>query len=164
MNQPGRQPRVPLRRREGTRGRLELTYSANLGTSTIELTFWPSSSFTHALCTFFVSFRGFFQPRDEPSAQTLTCNTSRPCEFQFGYSRVVRRGPYIFASGRTSIEPETGVTSSALTQLISKHPSFSKRLSSTSGKAAKNDIARVRVFVTQQEGTEAVWRAQRMIR
>ncbi|KIJ97554.1 hypothetical protein K443DRAFT_105516 [Laccaria amethystina LaAM-08-1] len=42
------------------------------------------------------------------STQTQRHKTSNPYEAQFGYSRGVRRGPFIFISGTTSDSGEVG--------------------------------------------------------
>ncbi|KNZ73156.1 hypothetical protein J132_00991 [Termitomyces sp. J132] len=40
--------------------------------------------------------------------QTQRYVTANPYEAQFGYSRAVRRGPFIFVSGTTSIDHDVG--------------------------------------------------------
>ena len=90
----------------------------------------------------------------------MTYATSNPYELQFGYSRAVRKGAYIFVSGTTSIDPETGYVSfpdSAYHQTLAIFNEIIKSIGHLQGN--KEDIARVRMFVTEQEDTEAVGRA-----
>jgi len=90
----------------------------------------------------------------------LTYTTSNPYELQFGYSRAVRKGPHIFVSGTTSIDPETGYVQfpdSAYQQALVIFKEIINSVEHLQG--SKEDIARVRMFVTEQEDTEAVGRA-----
>jgi enamine deaminase RidA (YjgF/YER057c/UK114 family) len=86
-----------------------------------------------------------------------TCN---PYEQEFGYSRAVRRGPFIFISGTTSIDPNTGEIlhpTSAYHQAIRIFQEIITAVEAVGGN--KIDIARVRIFVTAQEDAGDVGRA-----
>jgi enamine deaminase RidA (YjgF/YER057c/UK114 family) len=86
--------------------------------------------------------------------------TSNPYEEKFGYSRAVRRGPFIFVSGTTSIDPETGKIlhpTSAYRQTLTI---FLEILRALAGLAAsKDDVVRLRMFVTAPEDAQDVGRA-----
>ena len=101
------------------------------------------------------------QPRDKPGApQTLTYASSNPYELQFGYSRAVRKGPHIFVSGTTSVDPESGHVrhpDSAYLQALVIFKEITCAIERLQGN--KEDVSRVRMFVTEQEDTEAVGRA-----
>ncbi|KAI0667245.1 YjgF-like protein [Trametes maxima] len=94
------------------------------------------------------------------SSETRRFQTANPYEAQFGYSRAVRRGPFIAVSGTTSIDPVTG-------QL--RHPGFAYdqarsvfaeiiRAVEGLGGTAK-DIVRVRMFVTDGSDADGVGKA-----
>jgi len=100
------------------------------------------------------------QLQDELAFRTLTYATSNPYELQFGYSRAVRKGPYIFVSGTTSMDPETGRVrhpDSAYLQALAIFEEITNSVKRLHG--AREDVARVRMFVTRQEDTEAVGKA-----
>jgi enamine deaminase RidA (YjgF/YER057c/UK114 family) len=85
--------------------------------------------------------------------------TSNPYEQKFGYSRGVRRGPLIFISGTTSIRPSTGEVlypSSAYDQTMVAFSEIIKAVEALG--ATKEDIARVRMFVTYEGDAESVGR------
>src|SRR5262245_24678814 len=93
------------------------------------------------------------------SAVTQRYSTSNPYEQKFGYSRGVRRGPFIFISGTTSIEPSTGEVlypSSAYEQTIAALSEIIVAVEALG--ATKEDIVRVRMFVTHDEDAESVGR------
>ncbi|RXW14253.1 hypothetical protein EST38_g11604 [Candolleomyces aberdarensis] len=97
---------------------------------------------------------------DNTAHQTLYHRTSNPYESVFGYSRAVKKGPFIFVSGTTSIDPSTGVVqhpSSAYQQAIAIFSEIIKAVESLGGE--KEDITRVRMFVTRDEDAEDVGRA-----
>jgi len=100
-------------------------------------------------------------PRDELAAsRTLTYATGNPYESQFGYSRAVRKGQHIFVSGTTSIDPETGHVRHPQSAYLQALVIFEEIVGSVAYlRGSKEDIARVRMFVTAQEDTEAVGRA-----
>ncbi|KIP05913.1 hypothetical protein PHLGIDRAFT_73449 [Phlebiopsis gigantea 11061_1 CR5-6] len=41
-------------------------------------------------------------------AERQTFRTGNPYEARFGYARAVRRGPFVFVSGTTSVDPACG--------------------------------------------------------
>jgi enamine deaminase RidA (YjgF/YER057c/UK114 family) len=84
-------------------------------------------------------------------------STQNPFEAKFGYSRAVRRGPFIFVSGTTSIDASTGDvlhSTSAYNQTILIFAEIFKAVESVGGR--KQDIARVRMFVTHIEDADEV--------
>lgn len=86
-----------------------------------------------------------------------TCN---PYEQEFGYSRAVRRGPFIFVSGTTSIDPNTREIlhpTSAYHQAIRIFEEIITAVEAVGGN--KIDIVRVRIFVTAREDAGDVGRA-----
>lgn len=86
--------------------------------------------------------------------------TANPYEAQFGYSRAVRRGPFIFVSGTTSIDPTSGQLlhpASAHDQAVTAFAEILKAVSSLGGK--KEDVVRVRMFVTSDEDSGSVGQA-----
>jgi enamine deaminase RidA (YjgF/YER057c/UK114 family) len=100
------------------------------------------------------------QPQDEPAAlRTLTYGSSNPYELQFGYSRAVRKGPYIFVSGTTSVDPESGHLRHPDSAYLQALVIFDEIINAVvRPQGTKNDVARVRMFVTEQQDTEAVGR------
>ena len=94
------------------------------------------------------------------SSQLLTTkkhSTANPYEEKFGYSRAVRRGQFIFVSGTTSIEPQTGEVlhpHSAFDQTITIFSEIIKAVEALGG--ARDDIMRVRMFVTDADDAEDV--------
>lgn len=85
---------------------------------------------------------------------------ANPYEKKFGYSRAVRRGPYIFVSGTTSIDLETGALlhpSSAYDQAIVIFSVITKAVEALGG--AKSDICRIRMFVASQDDSDDIGRA-----
>lgn len=90
----------------------------------------------------------------------MTYASSNPYELQFGYSRAVRKGPHIFVSGTTSVDPETGHVrhpDSAYLQALVIFKEIINAIERLQG--SKEDVSRVRMFVTEQEDTGAVGRA-----
>lgn len=81
---------------------------------------------------------------------------------QFGYSRAVRKGQHVFVSGTTSIDPENGARirhpDSAYLQTLVIFKEITKSIENLHGR--KEDVARVRIFVTEREGTETVGRSR----
>jgi len=101
------------------------------------------------------------KPRDKPVAlRTLAYASSNPYELRFGYSRAVRKGPHIFVSGTTSVDPETGHVSHPDSAYLQALVIFKEIINAVERlQGSKEDVARVRMFVTEQEDTEAVGRA-----
>ncbi|KAF9652789.1 YjgF-like protein [Thelephora ganbajun] len=120
-----------------------------------------ASSLMKSLDVSHESDSGDNKPQDEPVAlRTLTYATSNPYELRFGYSRAVRKGPYIFVSGTTSIDPGAGHVrhpDSAYLQALVIFEEIINSIERLHG--SKEDVARVRMFVTEQEDTEAVGKA-----
>lgn len=86
--------------------------------------------------------------------------TTNPYESKFGYSRAIRRGPFIFVSGTTSICPSTGDVlhpTSAYDQSCTIFAEIVRAIEALGGK--KEDVVRVRMFVTRDEDGEDVGRA-----
>ncbi|KAJ7599874.1 YjgF-like protein [Mycena floridula] len=87
-------------------------------------------------------------------------NTANPYEKKYGYSRAIRRGSYIFVSGTTSFDPETGEfmhPSSAYQQALLIFSVIIRAIEGLGG--TKSDITRVRMFVTSQDDSGDVGRA-----
>jgi len=86
--------------------------------------------------------------------------TQNPYEKAFGYSRSTKRGPFIFVSGTTAIDPTTGIlgaNSSAYEQATAAFRNILEAVEALGG--TKRDIARVRIFVALQEDTDGVSKA-----
>jgi enamine deaminase RidA (YjgF/YER057c/UK114 family) len=86
--------------------------------------------------------------------------TSNPYESKFGYSRAVRRDQFIFVSGTTSIDPATGEIlhpTSAYLQTLQIFSEIIRAVEALHG--TKQDVVRVRMFVTVVEDAEDVGRA-----
>ena len=91
---------------------------------------------------------------------TLTYTSSNSYESRFGYSRAVRKGPHIFVSGTTSVDPGTGHVrhpDSAYLQSLVIFKEIINAIERLHG--SREDVVRVRMFVTEQEDTEAVGKA-----
>ncbi|KAG6860791.1 hypothetical protein C0995_007597 [Termitomyces sp. Mi166 len=92
--------------------------------------------------------------------QTQRYTTANPYEAQFGYSRAVRRGPFIFVSGTTSVDPTTGVVQhpgSAHEQALKIFYEIIRAIEALGG--TRQDVMRIRMFVTADEDTNDVGRA-----
>ena len=82
---------------------------------------------------------------------------------KFGYSRGVRRGPFIFTSGTTSVSTESTSTptilhpSSAFHQALQAFSEIIRAVEALGG--TKEDVVRVRMFVTRDEDSGEVGRA-----
>lgn len=86
--------------------------------------------------------------------------TANPYETRFGYSRAVRRGPFVFVSGTTSIDPVSGVLlhpHSAHAQAIAIFAEIVRAVEAVG--ATRDAITRVRMFVREDEDAEDVGRA-----
>lgn len=89
-----------------------------------------------------------------------TYKTTNPYETKFGYARAVKKGPFIFVSGTTSIDPASGVVLHPTSAYDQTHRIFSeigRAIEALGG--AKSDVVRVRMFVTRDEDCEDVGRA-----
>ncbi|KAF9238968.1 YjgF-like protein [Melanogaster broomeanus] len=86
--------------------------------------------------------------------------TLNPYEKKFGYCRAVKRGSFIFVSGTTAIDVETGKVvhpTSAYDQALKAFREIISAVEALEGK--KGDIVRVRMFVTYDDDSGAVGRA-----
>ncbi|KIM40919.1 hypothetical protein M413DRAFT_445693 [Hebeloma cylindrosporum] len=94
--------------------------------------------------------------------------TSNPYEDKFGYSRAVRKGPFIFVSGTTSIDTSSSSSSSGGTGKV-LHPKsayeqtlviFSEIVLAIEALGGtKADVVRLRMFVKEEKDGEGVSRA-----
>ena len=83
-----------------------------------------------------------------PSGQKTYFTTSNSFEQKFGYHRAVRKGPFIFVSGTTSLNPNTGkieYQGVAYQQALTAMKRCIEAVQELGGK--KDDICRVRMFV-----------------
>ncbi|KAF9224838.1 YjgF-like protein [Gyrodon lividus] len=86
--------------------------------------------------------------------------TPNPYEKKFGYCRAVKRGSFIFVSGTTAIDLDTGKVvhpMSAYDQALKAFREIVTAVEALGGK--KGDIVRVRMFVTYVHDSEEVGRA-----
>jgi enamine deaminase RidA (YjgF/YER057c/UK114 family) len=91
---------------------------------------------------------------------TRRFNTSNPYETKFGYSRAVRTGPFIFISGTTSIDPTSGTVQHPTSAYLQSITIFEEIIRAVEALGAtKDDVVRVRMFVTDTADTDAVWSA-----
>ena len=91
-----------------------------------------------------------------------TFKTANPYEKKFGYSRAVRKGPFISVSGTTSIDPQSGVLlhpGSAGDQARVIFQEIARAVTALGG--TKEDVVRVRMFVTNAEDADKVGEALR---
>jgi len=101
----------------------------------------------------------------ESSQQTSSIATQRhrtpnPYEEKFGYSRAVRKGPFIFVSGTTSIDTSTGKVlypKSAYDQTLKVFSEIVLAIEALGG--TKADVVRLRMFVAEDKDGEGVSRA-----
>ncbi|KAF8158010.1 YjgF-like protein [Crassisporium funariophilum] len=95
------------------------------------------------------------------SPLTQKHKTENPYEDEFGYSRAVRKGPFIFVSGTTAIDPVLGrITlhpNSAYHQTLKIFSEIILALEALG--ATKEDVVRIRMFVTADEDSDGVGRA-----
>ncbi|KAG5646000.1 hypothetical protein DXG03_004602 [Asterophora parasitica] len=92
--------------------------------------------------------------------ETRRHQTANPYEAKFGYSRAVRRGPFIFVSGTTSIDTSTGAVlhpESAYHQSLKIFDEIVSAVEALGG--TRQDVMRVRMFVTAEEDSGDVGRA-----
>ncbi|KAH8082796.1 YjgF-like protein [Cristinia sonorae] len=98
----------------------------------------------------------------ESQGQTLRYRTANPYEQSLGYSRAIRRGNYIFVSGTTALDPNTGIItpgSSAYDQAVTTFAQICTAVEALGGR--REDVMRVRMYVTEHEDFEDVARAYR---
>lgn len=91
--------------------------------------------------------------------------TSNPYEKSFGYSRAVRKGPFIFVSGTTSISPdgigEVRFPGNARQQTVVAFQEALKAIEALGG--TKEGVARVRMFVASMEDCDEVGRGMKEV-
>ena len=88
--------------------------------------------------------------------------TANPYESKFGYSRAVRKGPFVFVSGTTSIDPSTEELlhpGSAGAQASAIFAEIIRGVEGVGGK--RTDVTRVRMFVTDAADADAVGEAMK---
>ncbi|KAI0754170.1 YjgF-like protein [Daedaleopsis nitida] len=86
--------------------------------------------------------------------------TNNSYEKRFGYSRAVRKGPFVFVSGTTSIDPASGEVrhvGSAYDQACAIFEEIVRAVTALGGQ--KSDIVRVRMFVAEDRDTGKVGEA-----
>ncbi|KAF9560914.1 YjgF-like protein [Agrocybe pediades] len=87
--------------------------------------------------------------------------TSNPYEDKFGYSRAVRKGPFIFVSGTTSIDTSGSgkvlYPKSAYDQTLTIFAEIVLAIEALGG--AKSDVVRLRMFVAEEKDGEGVSKA-----
>ncbi|KAI0717107.1 YjgF-like protein [Earliella scabrosa] len=84
-------------------------------------------------------------------------HTNNPYEKEFGYSRAVRKGPFIYVSGTTSVDPISGQlhhAGSAYDQACAIFKEIVRAVEALGGQ--KSDIVRVRMFVAEDGDTGRV--------
>lgn len=98
----------------------------------------------------------------QESHPILRHRTANPYETTFGYSRAVRRGPFIFVSGTTSIDTTTGKVlhpTSAYDQSLKIFSEIVLAVEALNGR--KEDVVRLRMFVMSDEDSGDVGRAMK---
>lgn len=98
-----------------------------------------------------------------PPLTTTTYPGTSPYSTIWGYSRAVRRGPFIHVSGTTSVSPDPPHPilhpDSAYDQTLVIFNEILKAVDSLGGK--KEDIVRVRMYVRNEEDSDEVGRGMR---
>lgn len=105
-----------------------------------------------------LAFSSLISAIPHPAMQRF--KTGNPYEAQFGYSRAVRKGPFISVSGTTSIDPHSGQLlhpDSAGDQARAIFAEIVRSVEALGGTAA--DVVRVRMFVTNGADVDAVGNA-----
>ncbi|KAI0353909.1 YjgF-like protein [Trametes cingulata] len=94
------------------------------------------------------------------STESLRFQTANPYEKEFGYSRAIRRGPFIAVSGTTSIDPVSGRLLHPDSAYDQARAIFVELVRAVKGLGGRSkDIVRVRMFVTQGSDADGVGRA-----
>ncbi|KAK6006599.1 hypothetical protein QM012_007009 [Aureobasidium pullulans] len=98
-------------------------------------------------------------------AQKQYYTTSSPWEAKIGYYRAVRRGPFIFISGTTAVDPSSDPADSkvlhpgdAKAQALVTFQEIIKAVQALGGRGAES-IVRTKMFVQRQEDCVAVGEA-----
>jgi enamine deaminase RidA (YjgF/YER057c/UK114 family) len=85
--------------------------------------------------------------------------TSNPYEKEFGYSRATKRGPFIFVSGTTSVDPTSGVLQGGEDAYEQTKVVFENIMQAVEGLGGtKKDVVRLRIFVAREEDVDGVGR------
>ncbi|KAH0614564.1 uncharacterized protein H6S33_000200 [Morchella sextelata] len=101
-----------------------------------------------------------------PSPMTkASYKTPNPYESLFGYSRAVRKGPFIFVSGTTSIMPDSAgavqYPGDAYRQTVVAFRESLKAVEALGG--TKEDVVRVRMFVASMDECDEVGRGMKEV-
>lgn len=97
------------------------------------------------------------------STDVQTYSTANPYELSFGYSRAVRKGPFIFVAGTTAVSLEPSdvpvilYAGSAYLQALHIFHIITEAVEAVGG--TKSDIVRVRMFVTHDSDAGDVGKA-----
>ncbi|GJE85436.1 YjgF-like protein [Phanerochaete sordida] len=87
----------------------------------------------------------------------LSHRTGNPYEARFGYSRAVRRGPFVFVSGTTSVDAASGAVQHPGDAGAQARAAFAEIVRAVEAVgAARADVVRVRMFVTHAADCDAV--------
>jgi enamine deaminase RidA (YjgF/YER057c/UK114 family) len=99
-----------------------------------------------------------------PAQPARTYTTSNPYERTIRYRRAVRRGPFIFVSGTTAIDPSTQTLQHPGDAYLQAKAAFAESLRAVQALGGNRDgVVRVRMFVARQDGCEGVGRAFREV-
>jgi enamine deaminase RidA (YjgF/YER057c/UK114 family) len=93
-----------------------------------------------------------------PSGTKTYYTTPNTFEKEFGYHRAVRKGPFIFVSGTTAQNPETGkieYSGDAYQQALATMGRCVEGVKKLGG--AKKDVVRVRMFVAVSHMSRGRW-------
>jgi enamine deaminase RidA (YjgF/YER057c/UK114 family) len=95
-----------------------------------------------------------------PSGTKQYYTTHNPFEARFGYHRAVRKGPFIFVSGTTALDPSTGKLQHPGNAEVQAMATFKEALRAVIALGGDSgDVIRVRMFVARKEDTEGVGEA-----
>lgn len=83
--------------------------------------------------------------------------TLNPYEEKYGYSRAVRRGPFVFVSGTTSIDVSTGEVLHPDSAYRQTRQIFKEIITALEAVEAKREhVVRIRMFVTDEKDSDDV--------
>ncbi|KAJ8456983.1 hypothetical protein ONZ51_g11801 [Trametes cubensis] len=96
------------------------------------------------------------------SPESHRLQTANPYEKLFGYSRAVRRGPFIAVSGTTSIDPDSGQLRFPGSAYEQARAAFAEILRAVEGLGGTpQDVVHVRMYVTESSDADSVGKALR---